>query len=226
MDIIYSRKKDRKMRYLKKSLVCIIIFIFALDSFIHIYRVIDSVINDVCKNEAKKIASYAYNIEMNKISKEYNYDDICQIYKNDDGTIAMIKTNTNKINEISTRLALNIQDLINNMDKEKLKISIGSFTKSRILNGRGPKIGIMICSMGNVETKYISKIEAAGINQVVHKIYIETSCEIGILNPLDTITEKVISQTLFLENVITGVVPDTYYNLEGLEQVDALNVLE
>ena len=48
-----------------------------------------------------------------------------------------------------------------------------------------------------------------------------------ILTPFETISEIITNQVILMENVIIGNVPDTYYNLEGIEgSGDTLNVLQ
>ena len=52
-------------------------------------------------------------------------------------------------------------------------------------------------------------------------------CEVVILTPFETISQTIQNQVLLMENVIIGNVPDTYYNLEGMEgSGDTLNVLQ
>lgn len=61
----------------------------------------------------------------------------------------------------------------------------------------------------------------------MHRVYLQVSCEIAILTPFETISQKVENQVLLMENVIIGNVPDTYYNLEGMQSgADTLNVLQ
>ena len=58
-------------------------------------------------------------------------------------------------------------------------------------------------------------------------MYLEVKCEVVILTPFETISQTIVNQVLLMENVIIGNVPDTYYNLEGMESSgDTLNVLQ
>lgn len=51
-------------------------------------------------------------------------------------------------------------------------------------------------------------------------------CEVNILTPFDNISKRITNQILIAENVIVGHIPDTYYNLEGLKQDDAMEVMQ
>lgn len=107
------------------------------------------------------------------------------------------------------------------------KLLFGSFTGFKLLAGRGPGIKIRISSIGNVKTDLRSEFIAQGINQTLHRIYLQVDCEVSILTPFDNITQSISNQVLIAENVIVGRIPNTYYNLEGINGTsDALEVIE
>ena len=95
-----------------------------------------------------------------------------------------------------------------------------------MLSGRGPGIKIRISTVGNVETYLRSEFKAQGINQTLHRIYLQVKCEVSILTPFKDITRDITNQVLIMENVIIGTVPDTYYNIEGIGTNDALEFIE
>ncbi len=72
-----------------------------------------------------------------------------------------------------------------------------------------------------------SEFKAQGINQTLHRVYLQVKCEVSILTPFKDITKEITSQVLLAENVIVGKIPSTYYNLEGIEdKSQALEILE
>lgn len=79
---------------------------------------------------------------------------------------------------------------------------------------------------GTVETDLKSEFKDAGINQTMHRIYLEVKCNVNILTPYNTITETITNQVLLTEGVIIGNIPDTYYNLEGLNSDQMMEVVE
>ena len=102
----------------------------------------------------------------------------------------------------------------------------GSFTGFNLLSGRGPGVKIRISTIGNVKTDLKSEFISQGINQTLHRIYLRVDCQVSILTPFDNITQNITNQILISENVIVGNIPDTYYNLEGLNEGDAMEVME
>lgn len=87
-------------------------------------------------------------------------------------------------------------------------------------------IKIVISSIGNVETDLRSEFIAQGINQTLHRVYLQIKCEVKILTPFNIISQSIDNQVLLLENVIVGHVPNTYYNLEGIDKSDAMKLIE
>lgn len=97
---------------------------------------------------------------------------------------------------------------------------------TKILSGRGPDIPIKMATVGNVETDLVSQFSQAGINQTLHRIYLNVSCKVTILTPFDTIDQNITNQVLIAEAVILGEVPSNYYNLNGIKSDDLIELIE
>lgn len=126
----------------------------------------------------------------------------------------MISSNVLTINKITSNIAGLIQKSLDENGKTKVKLSIGSFTGVKMLSGYGPEIPVKISSAGMVDTDIKSEFISQGINQTLHRIYMEISCKVTVLTPFDTITENITNKVLLGENVIIGQIPETYYNFE------------
>ena len=90
----------------------------------------------------------------------------------------------------------------------------------------GPDIEIKMMTDGTVETDLRTEFKEAGINQTLHRIYLEVKCNVNILTPYNTISETIINQVLLVEGVIIGNIPDAYYNLEGLNDDQLIDMAE
>lgn len=240
MDKIYSRRriklpkiifehhggKERNNKDLLKVIKIIFIICIAIFTANVIIKSISPVIDKQCANIAKSIATKVSNEQATIVMNNYKYEDLCTITKDTNGNIKMISANVIPINEIVSDLAIKIQDELNKTENSVFTIKMGSFTGSKILSGRGPNIPIKMSTIGNLDTDLRSEFSSVGINQTLHKIYLQIECEVTILTPFNTIEEKIINQVLLAEAVILGTTPDTYYNFEGLTQHSALEVIE
>ncbi len=103
----------------------------------------------------------------------------------------------------------------------------GSFTGFKLLAGRGPGVKIKISTIGEVETDLRSEFSSQGINQTLHRVYLQVKCNVNILTPFENISREITNQVLLMENVIVGNIPNTYYNLEGINgSSEALEIIE
>ena len=184
------------------------------------------IFDTLCKDKAKSIATIISNEEATNVMKEHTYDELFTLEKDKDGNITMIKSNIIPINEIISDVAVKIQNTIDQRGRENIEIALGSFTGFKLLSGKGPGVPIKISSIGNVETDLRSEFSEKGINQTLHRVYLQVDCEVSILTPYNSITEKVSNQVLLIENVIVGKIPSTYYNLEGFNSNNALDIIE
>ena len=214
---------------LKRKQKIVKIFIIMVIAFSTVKIVLDAILpifDTLCKDKAKSIATIIANEEATNVMKEHTYDEIFTLEKDKDGNITMIKSNIIAINEIISDVAVKIQNTINQRGRENIEIALGSFTGFKLLSGKGPGVPIKISSIGNVETDLRSEFSEKGINQILHRVYLQVDCEVSILTPYNSITEKVSNQVLLIENVIVGKIPSTYYNLEGFDSNSALEIIE
>lgn len=238
MDTIYSRRrlqmpkkvcqKIRKMdsKRRKKIVKFISILLIASFTFYTIYQAIIPIFNIICKDKAKSVATIICNEESTKIIKEYKYEDLITIHRDKDNNITMIQSNITPINLIISDVAEKIQKRIDEVKSEEASITLGSFTGSKILSGFGPNIPIKLSLVGNVETDLRSEFESKGINQTIHRIYLQVDCNINILTPYQQVQESISNQVLIAENIIVGKIPEAYYNLQGVSEQNAIDFMQ
>lgn len=138
----------------------------------------------------------------------------------------MISAKVVPVNEIISDIAIKIQEELNKKENSSFNIKLGSFTGSKLLSGRGPEIEMKMSTIGNLDTDLRSEFIAAGINQILHKIYLQVECEVAVLTPFHTVKEKITNQVLLAEAVIVGTTPNTYYNFEGVTKDNAVDIIE
>ena len=223
MHKIYSRKR---ILYARKLTDITIIITIAFIVVVIVCKAIGPVFDTLCKDEAKGLATLITNKEATSVMGKYNYTDLFSIEKDEHGNILMIKSNIFPINEIISSIPIKIQEDINNQGRDNIKIALGTFTGIKLLAGRGPNVNVRITSVGNVETDLKSEFYSQGINQTLHRVYLQINCEINILTPFKNMQEKITNQVLIAENVIVGQIPSSYYNLEGMDSSNISDIIE
>lgn len=225
--IIIQTGKGMQNPKTKKIITIILILIIAFSTVKLILDAILPIFDTLCENKAKSIATIVSNEQATNVMNEHSYEEMFSTEKDNDGNIVMIKSNVISINEIISDVANRIQEEINNKGRDNIEIAIGSFTGFKLLAGRGPGIKITISNIGEVETDLRSEFTSQGINQTLHRIYLQVTCHVSVLTPFDNISREITNQVLLMENVIVGNIPSTYYNFEGTnENTDALEIIE
>ena len=192
----------------------------------YVISALNPVFNALCKEKARGIATEILNLESSKVLKDVKYEELVNIVRDSDNNIKMLQINTIKINMLASELAYNIQQELNKKENNKIEMPIGSITGSKFLAGFGPKITIQIIPSGSVATNIKSEFSSVGINQTLHRIYMEVTCNVSIITPYDREQEAIINQILMTENVIVGEIPEAYYNLEGINKNNVLDAIE
>lgn len=239
MDKIYSRKriklpkvnfnnktfKEFNSKNTRKIKIVVIAFIAIFVAGV-IIKAIEPVINKQSIVVAKSIATKISNEQATEVMANYKYQDLCSIEKDENGNIKMIKSNIIPVNEIISDVAVRIQNELNKTQDGEVFIRLGTLTGSKFLSGRGPKVNFKIVTIGNVETDLKSEFSSSGINQTLHRIFLQVKCKVIILTPFNSIEEEITNQVLLAEAVIVGNIPNTYYNLDGINNNNVLDIIE
>ena len=132
------------------------------------------------------------------------------VARDDEGNIQAISSNSFQINRIARDTAYMSQQNLKKMSEDGIQVPLGAFTGVEAWAGFGPKITLKIIPISNVECRFVSEFEGAGINQTKHSIYLEIVADISIIMPSGTSNFASLTEVLICESVLVGKVPDTY----------------
>lgn len=224
---IMPKKSGPEKQKKRKKFIQLIMIIFIAFTFAYfVLQAIKPIMEQQCKSMAKSISTKICNAEATEVMKRYQYEDLFIITKDDEGNVKMVGTNVITINEIISDIPIRIQEQLEKSENNNFDIRLGSFLGSNLFAGRGPNINIKMEVVGSLDTDLRSEFTSAGINQTLHRIYLEIKCNVVILTPFETIEEEIFNQVLLAEGVIIGNVPSSYYNLEGMTTDNAIDIIE
>lgn len=230
MDKIYSRKRikifysDKKT--IKKKMTFSLIIIIAIITIIYSVRSIDPMFENLCREKAMQISTDIVNTETTKVVHRYNYKDLVTIIKNDTDNTSILKTDVRALNDIASDIAIEVNNRLIAIEQEQIQIPIGALSGNKYLAGFGPGINISIIPVGSITTEVKTEFKGQGINQTVYRIYLEVICNVDIVTSYKKIETEIVNQVLLVETVIVGGVPETYYNLEGLQDGEAMEFID
>ncbi len=179
-----------------------------------------------CENAAYSRVNSIVTEEIKNIMKEYKYDDLITIEKDNNGEIRFLKSNVLVMNEMVADITQRIQENIDKQTRIVVFINMGTISGISKLDLVGPKFEIELEAAGDTKVNLSSKFESAGINQTIHKIYVDIDAYIKIITPFGNFEKDMKSKVLLTETIIVGDVPSTYYDLDGMENDSLLNLIE
>lgn len=236
MDKIYSRKRlylpmiknggNYTCKKQKKLIIAILFLIIIFASMIICINAIDSVLDNMCRDKVRSKATIISNNKATEVMQRYEYDNIMTIHRDSNNDIQMISADIKTINKIISDVAVEIQEEINNQKEDYVSLNLGTFTGMTLFASIGPTIPIKICTIGSVKTSYTSEFSDAGVNQTLHRIYLNVVSTISIVTPYNVIEEPIENQVILMENVIVGKVPESYYNFNGIEDTNLLDMVK
>lgn len=206
-------------------MILLVIIIIGYFTATTIIKAITPIIERQCRVKARSLATEFANEACLDNMQNITYDDLCTIEKDEANDVCLIKMNSININKLNSKIALEIQEKLNDTTISKFYIRLGSFTGITLLSGRGPNLEVRMSTIGEVTTELKSEFEEMGVNQTLHRLYINVNCNVSLLTPFKDGDENITAQVLISETVISGDIPDAYYDLEGISAEDTMNMM-
>jgi sporulation protein YunB len=148
------------------------------------------------------------------------YADLVSIQRDETGTITAMTTDMPALNLLRSELLSDLLAVLAEVDASDIQIPIGSLIDSELVWGRGPSLHARALSVGNVSAEWEGSFSSAGINQTLHRIWLELSLPVTVLLPGGWVEVPVETRLCVAETVIVGQVPDTYFHLGGSASSD------
>ncbi len=226
MDKIYSRKRFKigiKYKILISILLIIILIVVTLNNVIY------PLFSKKCIYKAQVLVTQIANGETEKIMKNYTYKDLIHIEEDTEGNVTFLGSNVVLINQIKSEIMTKIQNRFLEIKDTNIEIKVGAFTGSRLFSNVGPKIKIKVIPSGTINSSLETEFYSVGVNQSIHRIYLDINCSINILSPFESVSQTISNKVLLSESIIVGTTPENYYNIDGIDSMtsqDQLNFID
>lgn len=226
MRIKYYIKLFGQMNF-KKSFVFMIILLSTIAIFIiYLIKIITPTIQTLCENKSKAIALQVTTQTVKEFLKDVDYDELMNLTYDSNGKISSLNADVTNMNKISAEISYKIQEKLEAIQKATINIPIGKLLGWSIFSGYGPNITIKLVPAGNVAATFKTEFSSEGINQTKHTIYIEIITNVLTVAPFVSQIVSFSNNLKIAETIIVGDIPETYYNIQGLDQTSQADVLE
>ena len=145
-----------------------------------------------------------------KAASSEEFKNFFTAFSSDD--ITAIEADTSKINRITSKLLIDIQNALNNDYPAKLYIPLGSLTDYYILSSMGPSIPVKIIPISVVDCVIDENFKSVGINQIQHTIDLIISVNMHYRGYLLDERETLKTTVPISKTIISGNVPEYYGN--------------
>ena len=204
MRVGYRRKHTAAVIII--SLLCVLILVLIL---LHIFlKRAEPAFVAQTSNYSNTAFTDLVNKSIIKIAETEEFKDFFEIISKDGTTT--IEADTYKINTITSKLMIEVQNTLNNDYPAKLYIPLGSLTDYYILSSLGPSIPVKIVPISVVNCKIEDKFESVGINHTKQSIYLRIWVEMHYRGFLLDERETIETTVPIAETIITGDVPQYY----------------
>lgn len=222
----YYMRLFGQMSVKKTFALFVVIVVMVILSSIYIVKGLSPTIKVACKSRAKAIGIQVTEQTVRELIENVEYESLMNITYNEQGKIIAINANIIELNKLSSGISYRVQEELNNLDRVSVEIPAGQLIGLNIFSGFGPSINIKLVPLGNIETKFETSFVSQGINQTKHTIYMNIQSIITVVAPFIESSVVCNSTVTIAETIIIGDIPDTYYNIEGLEEATQSGVLD
>lgn len=207
-----AQKQKRRNIVRKIVAICIvlIVLVIAIAGWVY-WKSMTPTILDVAQTRLKSETTRAVNDALNiAINDSCVYSDFVTIEKDANNEISIIYANSAKVNALARQMAIVSQSKINALTSFDVDIPLGTLSGIPLLSEKGPKVNIIVSPVGTVNCTFTSTFESAGINQTLHRIYINVESVVDLIIPTAHTQVQTTTPILLCESVIIGKVPQTF----------------
>lgn len=213
-------KLSKKSKRLRRLIIFLVILVLlAVGVMIYFDKVVNPIIITTCESKIKMLTSSSINSSISQVISDSDiYDELVEISEDENGNVKMIQANAVRINSLSKEISKLALLKIEGIGEQGIPIPFGTFTGMPLFMGKGPDVLVKVTPIGTLDCLFKSEFVQAGINQTLHRIYLEVSSNVNLVLPVFKNRVKTFTQVIICESVIIGEVPEFYLN-KGLNSL-------
>lgn len=146
-------------------------------------------------------------------ARQVSYVDFVTIQRDEGGAITALTTDMARMNLLRSELTAAILETLEGVDVSDVQVPLGSLFDLEPLWAKGPALKAKAMTVGTVRAEFDSQFTSAGVNQTLHRIWLEVDVPMTLLLPGGEVETALHTRLCVAETVIVGKVPDTYLQL-------------
>lgn len=203
----YRKRFRRRFAWLKKLMVLVVALFCGV--FIYFEVQIDPFMFEFTVLKGKQMMSDFFCETAQRDMEElgFDYSDLVDMTYSDKGEIQTVNTNVVNVNKLKNTITADLCKQLDEYYEYAVDIPLGNATESEFLSGLGPVITFNSNVTGSVTSEFRSEFESGGVNQTVHRLYIDVTGELVVIVGGTQEPIRLTSSILVGETVIVGGTP-------------------
>lgn len=213
--VVNHAEKIKKRKRIIRRIVCavVLLVIVAVAITLRVYwKSMMPTVLDIAEVKVKSESTRAINEAILTVfDSGVQYNDLVTVEKNANNEVILLTSNSLLVNNLARNTGIITQNKINSLFEEAISIPLGTLSGIPLLNELGPNVDIEVSPIGTVECTFSSEFISAGINQTLHRIYLNVESKVDLILPTTHRVAEISTPVLLCETVIVGKVPQAYF---------------
>ena len=184
------------------------------------HAIVNPVIVQTSEAKVKSITQHTLATSVLNVVQTSNvFDDLIHYNYDTSGKISLISVNSYDANIVARQISSVAQTQLDSVTATGIEVHLGAFTGIALFASSGPLVRLSLNPIGTVVVKFKSEFVSAGINQTLHKIFIDVQTSVYVVLPTSNPKIDATSEVLVTETVIVGEIPSTYLQSSYLDEM-------
>lgn len=201
-----NRKRRRKLKAFAICLLVLLLLVAAIGCW---RRMLQSALK-IAEDTVRQRTTLVINATVCELLQGFTGDAFVSVQRDAAGEIVAVSANSAQANRLALKTSADTQAALQSAAKATVSVPVGTVSGLPLLSGKGPSLQIEVAPTVQVQCGFVSEFTQAGINQTLHRIYLNVQAQLQLVLP--TYRSELVSTTpvLVCENIIVGKVPEAY----------------
>lgn len=171
---------------------------------------VNPMIVTISNEKIRVLATDAVSNSVLEVMSKNSDASLVSVVRDEKDNVKSVDIDSEKVTSLAQEITITAQKKINESGQDGIKIPVGSLSGVTLFTGLGPDINVKIYLVGSTQTEITSVFSESGINQTLHRIYLDVYGSVAVAVPGLPSTIKTSTKVLMSEMIIIGEVPPTY----------------
>lgn len=204
-----AQNNRKRRRRIKAFVICLLVLLLLVVAISCWRNMLKSALK-IAEDTVRQRMTLVINTTVCEALQGFTQNTLISFQRDADGEIVAVLASAAQANRLALKTSADTQTALQVAAKSTVSVPVGTVSGLPLLSGKGPSLQIAVAPTVQVQCSFTSEFIQAGINQTLHRIYLNVQTELQLVLP--TFRSELVSTTpvLVCESVIVGRVPEAY----------------